>query len=110
MSTGAPQIFGGPEPSRTVVTSGRASSASGDPGQGRGGDCGQRRVGQELTARLHDMHAKSPVRSPASISNRVASASGLIAGATAARLESVIRLSLPHDGTVCRLREAPRQR
>jgi hypothetical protein len=52
------------------------------------------------------MHAKSPVLSPASISNRVASASGLIAGATAARIASVIRLSLRHDDTIGSSRKA----
>jgi hypothetical protein len=53
------------------------------------------------------MHAKSPaVRSPASISNQVASASGLTTGATAARIESAIRLSLRHDDTICEPKKA----
>ena len=75
----------------------RAQDASG-AGRGQGGE--------KIAARLHDMHAKSPVRSPASISNRVASASGLTAGATAARIESVIRLSLQQHAMFSGLRKA----
>jgi hypothetical protein len=51
---------------------------------------------------------ESPVLSPASISNRVASASGLIAGATAARTESVIRLSPQQHAMIRGLRKARR--
>ena len=92
--------------SRIVVVSGGPSSASGSARQDAcGAGCGQ--GGEKIAARLHDMHAKSPARSPASISNRVASASGLIAGATAARTESVIRLSLRHYGTVRSAGKAP---
>jgi hypothetical protein len=46
------------------------------------------------------MHARVSLLNPASISNRVAPASGLITGATAARIRNPIRLSLQHDGTV----------
>ena len=53
------------------------------------------------------MHAKSPRISPASMSNRVASASGLTTDATAARIKSITRLSLRHDGMVHRPRKAP---
>jgi hypothetical protein len=41
----------------------------------------------------------SSLLSSASVLNRVASVSGLTTGATAARIESVIRLSLRHDAT-----------
>ena len=57
------------------------------PKDARGAGRGQ--GGEKIAARLHDMHAKSPLRSPASISNRVASASGLITGATAARIKAL---------------------
>ena len=87
--------------SRIVVASGGPSSAS-DPRAPRTPAVAATDALARKSRRDCMICMSSPFfLSPASISDRVASASGLIAGATAARTQSLIRLSLRHPGTVC---------
>jgi hypothetical protein len=76
--------------------------AKGAHGAGRG------QAGQKIAARSHDKHAGPPsLTRRRRVQNRVAPASGLTTGATAARIKHFIRLSLRHDATVRRPRKAP---